>query len=53
MYQEAAKLVVEDAADIWVYNTVELRGTSARLKGFTFSPVGSGNELRFLSLGAI
>jgi peptide/nickel transport system substrate-binding protein len=50
MYQDAAKLVVEDAADIWVYNTVELRGTSARLKNFTFSPVGSGNELRFLSL---
>jgi peptide/nickel transport system substrate-binding protein len=50
MYQEAARQVVEDAADIWVYNTVELRGLRARVKGFRFSPVGSGNELRWMSL---
>jgi peptide/nickel transport system substrate-binding protein len=50
MYQEAARQVVDDAADIWVYNTVELRGLRARVKGFRFSPVGSGNELRWMSL---
>ena len=50
LYAEAAKQVVEDAADIWVYNTVELRGVRARVKGFKFSPVGSGNELRWMSL---
>jgi len=50
LYAEAAKQIVEDAADIWVYNTVELRGVSARVKGFKFSPVGSGNELRWMHL---
>ena len=50
MYAEATRQVVEDAADIWVYNTVELRGVRARVKGFKFSPVGSGNELRWLSV---
>jgi peptide/nickel transport system substrate-binding protein len=50
LYADAAKQVVEDAADIWVYNTVELRGVRARVKGFKFSPVGSGNELRWMSL---
>lgn len=50
MYGDAARQVVEDAADIWVYNTVELRGVRARVKGFKFSPVGSGNELRWMSL---
>jgi peptide/nickel transport system substrate-binding protein len=50
LYQQAARLVVDDAADIWVYNTVELRGMRARVKGFKFSPVGSGSELRWMSL---
>jgi len=50
LYQQAARLVVDDAADIWVYNTVELRGMRARVKGFKFSPVGSGSELRYMSL---
>jgi peptide/nickel transport system substrate-binding protein len=52
VYQQAARQVVEDAADIWVYNTVELRGMRARVKGFKFSPVGSGSELRWMSLAA-
>jgi peptide/nickel transport system substrate-binding protein len=50
LYQQAARLVVEDAPDIWVYNTVELRGMRARVKNFKFSPVGSGSELRHMSL---
>jgi peptide/nickel transport system substrate-binding protein len=50
LYQQAARLVVEDAPDIWVYNTVELRGMRARVKGFKFSPVGSGSELRWMSV---
>jgi peptide/nickel transport system substrate-binding protein len=50
MYADAARQVVEDAADIWVYNTVEVRGLRSRVKGFKFSPVGSGNELRWMSV---
>ncbi|MDO9712150.1 ABC transporter substrate-binding protein [Paracraurococcus lichenis] len=50
LYAEATKLVVADSPDIWVYNTVNLRGLSKRVQGYSFSPVGSGGELRTLSL---
>ena len=49
-YEEASRLVVEDAADIWIYNTVQLRGLSDRLQGYRFSPVGSGGEIRWISI---
>jgi peptide/nickel transport system substrate-binding protein len=49
-YEEASRLVVEDAADIWIYNTVQLRGLSDRLEGYRFSPVGSGGEIRWISI---
>jgi peptide/nickel transport system substrate-binding protein len=50
LYEQAAKLVVADAADIWIYNTVQLRGMNKRVKGYDFSPVGGGSEFRFMSL---
>lgn len=50
LYAEAARLVVEDSPDIWVYNTVQLRGLNDAVEGYAFSPVGSGGELRYLSL---
>jgi peptide/nickel transport system substrate-binding protein len=50
LYEEASRIVVSEAADIWIYNTVELRGLSNRLKGFQFTPVGSGANFRILSL---
>ena len=50
LYSEAARIVVDDAADIWIYNTVQLRGMSDKLKGYSFSPVGSGGELRHFYL---
>ncbi|MGH6943523.1 MAG: ABC transporter substrate-binding protein, partial [Geminicoccaceae bacterium] len=50
LYEEATRLVVEDCPDIWVYNTVQLRGLSDRVKGYTFSPVGSGSEVRYMSV---
>ncbi|WP_333834297.1 ABC transporter substrate-binding protein [Rubrimonas sp.] len=49
-YEEASRLVVEDAADIWIYNTVQLRGLSERIEGYKFSPVGSGGEIRWISI---
>jgi peptide/nickel transport system substrate-binding protein len=42
--------VVEDSPDIWVYNTVQLRGLSDRVQGYKFSPVGSGGEIRYMSV---
>ncbi len=42
--------MVADSPDIWVYNTLNLRGLSRRVQGYNFSPVGSGGELRLMSL---
>lgn len=50
LYEEASRLVVADAADIWIYNAIELRGLSNRLRGFQFSPIGSGADFRTMSL---
>jgi peptide/nickel transport system substrate-binding protein len=49
-YEEASRLIVADAADIWIYNTIQLRGLSKRVQGYKFSPVGSGGEVRWISL---
>jgi peptide/nickel transport system substrate-binding protein len=50
LYEEATRLIVADSPDIWVYNTVELRGVTDRVKNFQFSPVGSGGEMRWIQL---
>ena len=50
LYEEATRLIVADSPDIWIYNTVELMGTSNRVKGFRFTPVGSGGEFRWIKL---
>ncbi len=50
LYEEATRLIMADCADIWVYNTVELRGVSNRVSGYRFCPVGSGGEMRWLQL---
>ena len=50
LYAEATRIVVRDSPDIWVYNTVNLRGLTRRVQGYTFSPVGSGAEMRLISL---
>jgi peptide/nickel transport system substrate-binding protein len=50
LYQQATARVVADSPDIWVYNTIQLRGISKRVQGYKFSPVGGGGDLRYLSL---
>ncbi len=50
LYEEATKLIVADSPDIWVYNTIELAGISNRVKGARYCPVGSGCEVRWMSL---
>jgi peptide/nickel transport system substrate-binding protein len=50
LYEEASRLVVADSADIWIYNAIELRGLSNRLRGFRFTPIGSGANFRIMSL---
>lgn len=50
LYEEASRIVVDEAADIWIYNTVQLRGLSDRIQGYRFSPVGSGGEIRWIHI---
>jgi peptide/nickel transport system substrate-binding protein len=50
LYEEASRIVVNEAADIWIYNTVQLRGLSDRVAGYKFSPVSSGGEIRWMSV---
>jgi peptide/nickel transport system substrate-binding protein len=41
LYEAASRIIVDDAADIWVYNTVEQRAIRSRVKGVVFTPIGS------------
>jgi peptide/nickel transport system substrate-binding protein len=50
LYAEASKLIIADAPAVWIYNAVEYRGLSKRIKGFTYTPIGGGSEFRFMTL---
>ncbi|MGD9861692.1 MAG: ABC transporter substrate-binding protein, partial [Pseudodonghicola sp.] len=50
LYEDASRIVVGDAVDLWIYNTIQLRGLSDKVEGYKFSPVGSGGEVRWMSL---
>jgi peptide/nickel transport system substrate-binding protein len=52
MYEQAAKIVVADSPDIWIYNMIEVCGISNRVQGFRHCPVGSGGEVRWMHLSA-
>jgi len=52
IYEEAARLIVADSPDIWIYNMIEVCGISNRVQGFKHCPVGSGGEVRWLHLSA-
>jgi len=45
--EEAAKLVLEDAAGIFVYNTKWFGPYSTKVEGIRFSPIGSGQDMRW------
>ena len=44
LYEAACRLIVEEAPDIWVYNTVEYVPLAKTVQGFKFSLVGSGQD---------
>jgi peptide/nickel transport system substrate-binding protein len=44
LYAEACRLIVADAADIWVYDQIEHVPLAKTVQGFKFSLVGSGQE---------
>ena len=48
-YQDAARIVVDEAAGVWVYNTKWFGPYAANVQGVRFSPVGNGQEMRWVS----
>ena len=46
-YEEAARILVDDAASVWVYNTKWFGPYSRKVKGIRFCPIGNGQEMRW------
>ena len=46
LYEEATRIVVDDAAGLWIYNTKWYGPYSNKLKGIVFCPIGSAQEMR-------
>ena len=47
-YQDAARIVVDEAAGVWVYNTKYFGPWAKNLDGIRFSPIGNGQEMRWV-----
>ena len=47
-YQDATRIVVDEAAGVWVYNTKWFGPWAKNLEGIRFSPIGNGQEIRWL-----
>jgi peptide/nickel transport system substrate-binding protein len=50
LYEEASRLIVDDAASLWVYNTDWYGPLRKNVKGLRFCPIGSGQECRWIYL---
>ncbi len=48
LYEKASQIVVDDAVDLWVYNTTEYQPLHKSVRNFQFCPAGSGQEYRTL-----
>lgn len=45
-YQEATRIVVQDAPGLWIYNTKWFGPYSKKLQGIVFCPIGNAQEMR-------
>ena len=45
-YEQATRIVVDDAAGLWIYNTKWYGPYSSKIKGIVFCPIGSAQEMR-------
>jgi peptide/nickel transport system substrate-binding protein len=43
-YEEACRLIVEDAPNIWVYSRLEYPPLAKNVQGFSYCPVGTGRD---------
>src|SRR5215471_703485 len=46
LYEEVTRIVVDDAAGLWIYNTKWYGPYSNKIKGIVFCPIGSAQEMR-------
>ena len=46
LYEQATRIVVDDAAGLWIYNTKWYGPYSSKIKGIVFCPIGSAQEMR-------
>ena len=46
LYEEATRIIVDEAAGLWIYNTKWYGPYSRNLQGIRFCPVGSAQEMR-------
>ncbi len=47
-YQDATRIVVDEAAGVWIYNTKYYGPWAKNLDGIRFSPIGNGQEMRWV-----
>jgi ABC-type transport system substrate-binding protein len=47
-YQEAYRIVVSEAPGVWIYNTKYFGPWARNIEGIRFSPIGNGQEIRWL-----
>jgi peptide/nickel transport system substrate-binding protein len=47
-YQDAARIVLDEAAGVWIYNTKYFGPWAKTLEGIRFSPIGNGQEMRWV-----
>lgn len=50
LYEQASRTVVNDAADIWIYNTKWYGPYRKNVRGLRFCPIGNGQECRWIYL---
>ncbi len=46
-YSDAARIVYDEAAGVWIYNTKWFGPYARNVQGIRFSPIGSGQEMRW------
>lgn len=49
--EEAARIVYDDAAGIWIYNTKWFGPYAEKVQGIRFSPIGNGQDMRWAYFG--
>lgn len=50
-YKEAARIVFDEAAGVWIYNTKWYGPYNKSVKGVRFCPIGNGQEMRWIHFG--